>query len=99
MKRTIVITSIFAVCILMALPLTSVAESSNMPVKKINRLRTMLVDAMRDEMPSIEHTDVSAKQGLSIGCILWIILLIPAIAFYIVVSALQELYRRGTIYS
>ena len=83
MKKTIVVTSIFAVCILMVLPLTSVVESSNMPVKRINRLRAMLVK--------------ESKLRLSIGCVMWIILLIFIIACDIVVSTLQELRDEGII--
>ena len=74
MKRTIVIISLFAVCMLMALPLASVAESSetidNIPDSKdiiINRLSS-LRDRIKERIGAYDMPD-SNSQNISIFCL------------------------------
>ena len=74
MKKAIIITSLFVVCILMALPLTSVAESSN-TVDDISKSKCMVVnrlsnlrDIIKERISAYDMPD-SGNQNISIFCL------------------------------
>lgn len=80
MKKAIVLISLFAVCILMALPLTSVAESSevvdHLPDSKsvvVNRLSS-LRDSIKERISKCDMSS-SVSQGGYISCLIGFILL------------------------
>ena len=71
MKKTIVVTSLFAVCLLIALPLTSVAESTE-KIDKAYKSKDIVINRVSGLRDSIKER-LSGSRTLGIGCLLWLV--------------------------